>query len=74
MSDDKRAPPTDDEIAADDAGGSNLGRKTGETAGGALGFGYAPPEQEQPQGEIAADDAGATAKATQVVTNADVEA
>ena len=73
MSPEDRAPPTDDEIAADDAGGSILGRKTGETAGGTLGFGYAPPEQEQPQGDIAADDAGGTATATQVVTDADVE-
>jgi hypothetical protein len=73
MSAEDRAPPGPEDIAADDAGGSVLGRTAGQTAGGKEGFGYASPEQEQPQGEIAADDAGATAQATQAVTAADVE-
>ena len=48
------------EIAADDAGAGALGRNTGRTAGGDERF-EAPPE---PEGDIAADDAGATAEAT----------
>jgi hypothetical protein len=61
------------DIAADDAGASALGRNTGQTAGGEEGFGYRSPFQEQPQGEIAADDAGATAQVTQAVEGEDVE-
>ena len=62
-----------EEIAADDAGASALGRNTGQTAGGEEGFGYRPPFEEQPQGEVAADDAGATAQVTQAIEGEEVE-
>ena len=53
-----------EDIAADDAGGGALGRNADRTAGG--GDGFVPPvsEEERRQGEIAADDAGATARTT----------
>ena len=50
------------EIAADDAGAGALGGNTGQTAGGDESVRFAaPPERE---GDIAADDAGATAEVT----------
>jgi hypothetical protein len=55
------------DIAADDAGGSLLGRSTGRTAGGVERFGAESPEAEQDQGDIAADDAGGTAAAEQAL-------
>ena len=55
-----------DGIAADDAGGSALGRHVGETAGGQEAFGVGsegPAEAEENAGpsDVAADDAGVTA-------------
>ncbi len=50
--------PVGDGIAADDAGGSALGRHVGETAGGSEDFSAADGDAS---GSIAADDAGATA-------------
>ena len=52
-----------DEIAADDVGAGALGANTGESAGGTAGFEQADSgEQEKVDGDIAADDAGATAE------------
>jgi hypothetical protein len=53
-------------IAADDAGGSALGRNVGETAGGHESFGVGsegPAGAEDGSGpaDVAADDAGVTA-------------
>ena len=53
-------------IAADDAGGSALGRHVGETAGGRESFGVgsegpAGAEDDFGPADVAADDAGATA-------------
>ena len=55
-----------DGIAADDAGGTALGRNVGETAGGHESFGVGsegPAGAEDGSGaaDIAADDAGVTA-------------
>ena len=56
------ASPEDSDIAADDAGGSVLGRNTGRTAGGDTSQRFSAPRERQ--GEIAADDAGGTAEAS----------
>ena len=55
-----------DGIAADDAGGSALGRNVGETAGGHESFGVgaegpAGADDNAGPADVAADDAGATA-------------
>ena len=60
-------PDGSDGIAADDAGGSALGRHVGETAGGGESFGVGsegPAGAEDGSGpaDVAADDAGVTAE------------
>ena len=59
-------PDGGDGIAADDAGGTALGRHVGETAGGQESFGVGsegPAGAEDGSGpaDVAADDAGVTA-------------
>jgi hypothetical protein len=59
-------PDGGDGIAADDAGGTALGRHVGETAGGQESFGVgsegpAGAEENAGPSDIAADDGGATA-------------
>ena len=59
-------PDGTDGIAADDAGGSALGRHVGETAGGQERFGIGSDgpsgaEADEAPADVAADDAGVTA-------------
>ena len=57
------SPGASDGVAADDAGGSALGRRVGETAGGreSFGAGSEGPAAAEEAADVAADDAGATA-------------
>jgi hypothetical protein len=69
-------PHGEEGIAADDAGGSVLGLNTGRTAGGQEAFevgsaGPAGAEHAQGAGDVAADDAGATAAAAERLPRAE---